>query len=236
MIELFDLKSLGEIEEGIFLERPNRFVGICEVGGKKVHCHVADPGRLKEILTKNRKVFVVKNPKGYKTDYRLVAVSLEDGIVLLNTSVHSKIGYEAIKSGVLGFKPERIKKEVPFGKSRIDYLVDGKIFVELKGCNLKVGKKCLFPDAPTERGRRHLEELIEAKKRGFKTVILVMILRECECFAPNFHLDKKFSETFIRALKEGVKFKAFRVSVRDFKIYLDGEIPLCREVLEKIER
>ncbi len=235
MNELFDLRELGKIEEGVFLERENRFVGRCRIDGRNFKCHIADPGRLKEILTEGRKVFVVKNPEGYRTDYRLIAVSMEDGIILLNTSVHSKIGYEAIKRGVLGFIPERIKKEVPFGKSRIDFLVDDSVFVELKGCNLKVGKRCLFPDAPTERGRRHLEELIKAKKMGYRAILLFMILRDCECFSPNFELDRKFSEMFLKALKEGVEFRAFKVKTRDFKLFLDRDIPLCDELLEKIK-
>jgi len=165
---LFDLRELGKIEEGVFLERENRFVGKCSIDGRNFKCHIADPGRLKEILTEGRRVFVVKNPKGYRTDYRLIAVSMEDGIILLNTSVHSKIGYEAIKRGVLGFVPEKIKKEVPFERSRIDFLVDDNVFVELKGCNLKVGKRCLFPDAPTERGRRHLFHQILSLTENFQ--------------------------------------------------------------------
>ncbi len=235
MNELFDLRKLGKIEEGVFLERENRFVGRCSIDRRSIKCHIADPGRLKEILTEGRRVFVVKNPEGYRTDYRLIAVSMEDGIILLNTSVHSKIGYEAIKRGVLGFIPEKIKKEVTFGKSRIDFLVDDSTFVELKGCNLKVGKRCLFPDAPTERGRRHLEELIKAKNTGYRAIVLFMILRNCECFSPNFELDREFSETFLKALKEGVEFRAFRVKIRDFKLFLDRDIPLCEELLEKIK-
>ncbi len=233
MIQLFDLNTLGKIEKAKFLDRPNRFVGICDIRGKKVRCHIADPGRLKEILTEGRKVYVVKNPEGYKTEYKLVAVSMEDEIVLLNTSIHSKIGYKAIKSGVLGFKPKRIKKEVSFGKSRIDYLLDGKVFVELKGSNLKIEKRCLFPDAPTKRGKRHLEELIEAKKQGYRAIILFMVLRNCECFSPNFELDKEFSETFLKALEEGVEFRAFRIIIKNFKVFLDGNIRLCDNVLNK---
>ncbi len=235
MRELFDLRSLGKIEEGIFLDRPNRFVGICNIGGKDVRCHIADPGRLKELLVKRRKIFAVKNPENYKTEYRLVALEIDNEIVLLNTSVHSKIGFEAIKNGVLGFIPEYIKKEVPFGKSRIDYLIDNNTFVELKGCNLKSGNKCLFPDAPTKRGTKHLQELISAVEKGYNAVILIMILRNCDCFSPNFELDKEFSETFMYALSKGVKFKAFKIKIDNFKIYLDRDIPVCSEILEKLK-
>ncbi|NPA52291.1 MAG: DNA/RNA nuclease SfsA [Aquificae bacterium] len=230
---LFDLQKLGKIEEGIFIDRPNRFVGLCQIDKKVVKCHIADPGRLKELLTKNRKIFAVKNPKGYKTDYKLVAVESDKEIILLNTSIHSKIGYEAIKNGVLGFYPEKIKKEVTFGKSRIDYLINDKIFVELKGCNLKSEAKCLFPDAPTKRGEKHLKELIEAVNKGYQAYILILILRECTCFSPNFKLDKNFSNTFVKALSRGVKFRAFKIKIKNFKIFLEKEIPLCENILQK---
>lgn len=226
---LFDLKTLGKLEKGIFLKRPNRFVGICKIEEKEKTCHIADPGRLKEILTEGREVLVVKNKPHLKMDYKLVAVKMEDGWILLNTSIHSKIAKEAIKKGVLGFIPKRIKSEVSFGNSRIDYLIDEKMFVELKGCNLLLEDKCLFPDAPTKRGARHLEELIEAKKQGYEAAILIMALRECRCFDVNRKLDPVFSKTFEKALKEGVVFKGFKVKIdEDYRVVLNGNLELCQ--------
>ncbi len=226
---LFDLKTLGKLEKGRFIERPNRFVGICKIDGKEKTCHIADPGRLKEILTKEREILVVKNKPNLKMDYKLVAVKMEDGWILLNTSIHSKIAKEAIKRGILGFIPKRIKSEVSFGNSRIDYLIDEKMFVELKGCNLLLEDKCLFPDAPTKRGARHLEELIEAKKQGYEAVILIMALRECKCFDVNRKLDPVFSKTFEKALKEDVVFKGFKVKIdEDYRVVLNGNLKLCQ--------
>lgn len=228
---LYDLKSFGNIEKAKFIERPNRFKAICEKDGKLVTCHVADPGRLKEIFIKGREVLVVKNKPDLKTDYKLLAVNVENEWVLLNTSIHSKIGEEAIKRGVLGFIPEKIQKEVRFGKSRLDYLINEKIFVELKGSNLLLENKCFFPDAPTERGARHLEELIEAKKQGYDAVILFMGIRRCNCFSPYKELDFKFYKTFKKALKEGVKFKGFkiRLNIEDLTVRLNGKLELCEE-------
>ncbi len=227
---LFNLKSLGKIERATFLERPNRFKAVCEKDGQKITCHVADPGRLKEILIKGRTVYIVKNKPGLKTDYKLVAVNVEGEKVLLNTSIHSKIGEEAIKKGILGFIPEKIKREVKFGKSRIDYLVNNNIFVELKGSNLLLNGKCLFPDAPTERGSRHLEELIEAKKQGYKAVILFMGIRNCRCFYPYKEMDEKFFNTFFKALKEGVEFRGFKIEVdENFNVMLKDNLKLCEE-------
>ncbi len=228
MEELFDLNQLGKLKEAEFLERPNRFVGKCKINNEIKTCHIADPGRLKEILHKGRKVLVVKNKPELKMDYKLVAAKMEDGWILLNTSFHSKIAKKAIEKGVLGFYPEKIKSEVKFGNSRLDFLIDDKIFVELKGSNLLIDKKCVFPDAPTERGRRHLEELIEAKQKGYRTIILFMGLRNCNCFQTYDELDKEFSETFKKALKKGVEFFGFKIKInQDFKVILNGKLPLC---------
>jgi len=226
---LFDLKTFGDIEKATFIERPNRFKAICEKDGKVVSCHVADPGRLKEIFIPGRKVLVAKHPPGMKTEYKLLAINVDDEWVLLNTSIHSKIGEEAIKRGVLGFRPKKIKREVRFGSSRIDYLLDDKIFVELKGTNLLMEGCCLFPDAPTERGARHLRELKEAIKQGYESYILFMGLRNCKCFKTHHKLDPNFSAEFKDALQKGVKFKGFKIFLDDnnLTVHLGEELVLC---------
>jgi sugar fermentation stimulation protein A len=232
MEELFDLKDLGKLGEAEFLERPNRFVGKCKINKEVKTCHIADPGRLKEILHEGRKVLVVKNRPELKMDYKIVAAKMEDGWILLNTSFHSKIARKAIEKGVLGFIPKKIKSEVKFGNSRLDFFINNKIFVELKGSNLLIDKKCIFPDAPTERGRRHLEELIKAKEKGYRAVILFMGLRDCECFKTNDKLDKEFAETFKKALKKGVEFYGFKIKIdENFKVVLNGKLPLCNKNL-----
>ena len=226
---LFDLKKLGKLEEAEFIERPNRFVGLCRINGLIKKCHIADSGRLKEILTEGRKLLVVKNPEGMKTDYRVLAAKMEEGWILLNTSIHSKIGKKAIEKGVLGFKPKKIRSEVKYGNSRIDFLVDENTLIELKGSNLLVEGKCLFPDAPTSRGKKHLEELIKAVKEGYQAFILIMVLRDCRCFETNKKLDPAFSDAFEKALKVGVKFIGFKVKIdKDLNVVLKEKIGLCR--------
>ncbi|WP_457567582.1 DNA/RNA nuclease SfsA [Desulfurobacterium sp.] len=226
---LLDLeKQFGPLEEAIFLKRKNRFVGECLLNGKKITCHIADTGRLKEILTAGREILVSPNPPFLKTDSKLIAVRMEEGFILLNTSIHSKIAEAAIKLGILGFIPDTIEKEVKTGKSRIDFLVNGNHYIEVKGCNLKVGNLCMFPDAPTVRGKRHLEELIKLKQKGFKTSILVLVLRDAEIFAPNDKTDPEFAATFYRALESGVEFKSFKVKIEDRKVLLNGSVKLLQ--------
>ncbi len=225
---LFDLNKLGKLQKAFFLNRKNRFVGEIEIDGKIHSVHIADTGRLREILTEGREILVVKNRDGLKTDYKLISANMDNEWVLVNTSLHSKIGYVAIKKGVLGYIPTNIKREVKFGDSRLDYLVDGNTFIELKASNLLIGNRCIFPDAPTERGVKHLSELYTATKMGYKAIILIMGLRNCECFSPNKILDRKFSDKFTEVLNKGVEFIGFKIKINEEKkIVLNGSMKLC---------
>lgn len=208
------MKQLGSMIPAVFHNRPNRFIGMISVNGTMKRCHVADTGRLKEILTENRRILVVKNREGVKTAYTLLAAKMDDGWVLVNTALHSKIVRLALEKGILGFVPTTIKSEVPFGNSRLDFLVDNTIFIEVKASNLLKQNTCLFPDAPTTRGKRHLEELIQAKKRGYQAIILLLGLRNCSCFSPNHIIDKGFSSTFEKALSAGVGYYGIQNTIR----------------------
>ena len=227
-MELLNLNSLGKLEEAEFIKRINRFLGKILINGQEKSCYIADTGRLEEILTKGRKILVIKNRKGLKTDYTLITAKMGDELVLINTALHSSIAYSAIKQGVLGFVPKIIKKEVKYKNSRFDYFLDNKTFVELKGCNLVKGDTCLFPNAPTIRGTKHLKELILAKKEGYNSIILIMVVRDCKYFLPNSEMDKKFSDMFYNALKCGVEFKSFKIRIDENskKIYLSSTMPL----------
>ena len=214
---LFDINKLGTTVKGKFIRRINRFVGEVLIGNSTYSCHIADTGRLKELLTYGREALLLKNPENLKTDYKLVAVKVNESYILLNTSYHSKIAEEAIKKGILDFIPKSVQKEVKFNNSRLDFLVNENTYIELKGSNLLIGERCLFPDAPTTRGRRHLEELISARGKGFNAIILIMALRDCNCFYPNKITDPDFFNTFFNAIKSGVKPIIFRVKINKSK-------------------
>ena len=203
---LLNLKEyFGEFTEGTFLERPNRFVALVEVNGQVKRAHVSDTGRLGELLERGAPVLLSPNPKG-KLDYKFVAVEKENEWVLLNTSVHSSIARKILESGLLRFKPKTVKPEFTFGSSRIDFLLNGNFLLEVKGCNLVENGICLFPDAPTERGKKHLLELTKALKKGYRAGVLFLSFRKCNCFLPNRKRDPDFSSTFLKALSEGVEF------------------------------
>jgi len=205
-------EELGELLPATFIKRLNRFVGLVDVGGSIKRAHISDTGRLKELLVAGAPTLLAPNPKG-KLDYKLIGVEKEGEWVLLNTSLHSKIAQRLIEEGCLGFKPKEILREVKVGGSRIDFLVDGELYLEVKGCNLAVGDVCLFPDAPTERGRRHLEELIELRRRGFRAGLLFLAFRRCSLILPNFKTDELFSQTLLKAVEAGVEVWAFNLSL-----------------------
>ncbi len=208
---LLNLKDqFGEFTRGTFIERPNRFVALVEVNGEVKKAHVSDTGRLGELLERGVPVLLSPNPKG-KLDYKFVAVKKEEDWVLLNTSVHSTIARKVLERGLLGFKPKTIKPEYTFGNSRIDFLLDENFLLETKGCNLVENGTCLFPDAPTERGRKHLKELTAALRKGFRAGILFLAFRNCSCFLPNRKRDPGFSSLFFEALKSGVEFYGVRL-------------------------
>lgn len=228
MTPLYDLARFGPLTTARFRDRPNRFIAIIDVEGTEYRCHVADTGRMRELLTPDRLLLVAKNRPGMKTAYKLVAARMEEGWVLLNTQAHPAITKKAIEAGVLGFTPEKVKGEVTYGESRLDFLVDDHFFIELKTSNLLLEGECRFPDAPTIRGVKHLRSLMKAKEEGYRTAVLIMGTRNGKAFRPNAPKDPLFDETFKEALKAGVEYHGFRVRVDDetLQVVLDGELPL----------
>ena len=229
-MKLLDLNEIGPLFPALFHERKNRFLASILINGHKATCHVADTGRLREILTANRKIYVVKNREGLKTDYSLVLAKMDDGWILVNTSLHSRIVRTVIEKGVLGFVPTSIQPEVTYGQSRLDFLIDNTIFIEVKASNLLTNNVCLFPDAPTKRGTRHLNELIKARKSGYRSIILILCLRDCTCFSPNLYLDPAFSDSFKIACDARVEYRGIKIRFNkdDTCIYYSEDIPLCK--------
>ncbi len=227
---LFDLKTLGTLTTGSLIERKNRFLATATVNGQIKKVHIADTGRLEEILTPNRELLLLKNRPGLKTDYTLIAAKMEEGWVLINTKLHSPVAKKAIEAGLLGFLPKKVQTEARFGDSRIDFLADNML-IELKGCSLVENNICLFPNAPTTRGTRHIEELIQAKEKGFEAAILIMALRRCTCFRPHPTRDEAFRKIFKKALQKGVHFFGFFIRIdEDLHIVYDGELQLCKNL------
>jgi sugar fermentation stimulation protein A len=223
-----------------FKSRPNRFLGIADITSpkkdkkKKVKVHVHDPGRLKELLYPDNQVLLRKAAnKNRKTKWDVIAAFHEGNWILTHSGYHREIAEWVLNNPkVSPFKKvTSIKPEARVGKSRLDFLLEKKngkrIWVEVKGCTLAVDGVALFPDAPTERGRRHLETLIRLKKKGDDAAVIILIFRpDAKCFAPKKDTDPEFANVFYRALDVGVNVYPLVFEYKDKTVHYDKKIPV----------
>ncbi len=215
---------------GKFLSRPNRFIAEVEIDGKTEVCHVMNTGRMKELLLPKVEVYLCrsKNPTR-KTKFDLIGVRRNDGeIINIDSTAPNKVAAEYIKT--LFPTANIVKPETFFEKSRFDFYIEDnfdKIFLEVKGVTLNVDGEARFPDAPTERGTKHLYELIEAKKRGFRACVLFVIaMKGCSSFAPNAATDPKFAKALSDVKENGVEIFAVDCKVDTDSIFADESIPV----------
>lgn len=224
---------------GKFISRPNRFLAIVEIDTdlKRVEAHVHDPGRLKEILLPGASLLLKRAEKpGRKTDWDLIAGKVGMRWVLIHSGYHRRISEALIHSGIGPFKDViDVRPEVTFGRSRMDFLLrtekGERMVVEVKGCSLSVNGVALFPDAPTTRGARHVEELIDLKRSGYRCALLVLVFRsDSRCFSPNDETDPYFKDIFFKAVDAGVEVYPFMLDFDGRTVSYKGEIPLCVEL------
>jgi len=187
---------------GRFLPRTSRFSVLAELadGPGYFECHLPNPGRLKELLVPDAELLLrpAKNPDRRKTKFDVFAVKAEGRTVVVDSRIPNQIMREALGSGEIaefsGY--ELVRSEPAYGKSRLDFLLAGDklCFVEVKSCTLVRNGVALFPDAPTERGRRHLQELARAHEEGYRACILFVIQREdAKLLMPNDETDPDFT-------------------------------------------
>lgn len=192
---------------GKFIKRPNRFIAEVEVDGKSEVVHVKNTGRCKELLLPDAKVILeVSDNPARKTKYDLIAVYKEGlGLVNIDSQAPNKVAYEWLKTQGYSY----IKPEFTYGKSRFDFYMEKnneKYLLEVKGCTLEIDGVGYFPDAPTERGVKHLKELIRAKKEGYNCAIAFVIQMEgIEEVLPNGKTHPEFLKTFNEAKENGVE-------------------------------
>jgi len=196
------------IKQGKFISRPNRFIAYVEIDGKEEICHVKNTGRCRELLIPGTTVFVEEsaNPDR-KTKYDLIAVYKGDLLINMDSQAPNKVMGEWLS----GFFEDItfIKPEAKYKNSRFDFYVetsDRKIFVEVKGVTLEENGVVLFPDAPTERGVKHLTELRECVKDGYEAyVFFVVQMEKADYFTPNRKTHPEFADALVNAEKAGVK-------------------------------
>lgn len=203
-----------------FMERPNRFVAKVLLDGEEIYCHVKNTGRCKELLVPGAIVWLEdsENPNR-KYRYSLVTVKKGDRLVNMDSQVPNKVVGKWLSEGKF-FKDIRLlKPECTYGSSRFDFYCeyeDKKAFIEVKGVTLENDNVVSFPDAPTERGTRHVKELAECIKDGFEAyIIFVVQMKNVLYFEPNSVNDPAFAEALKQAESQGVKVLAIDCSVSE---------------------
>ena len=226
---------------GTFLSRPNRFLAHVMLDGREVVCHVKNTGRLRELLLPGVSVIVQHHPdaaaSGRKTEYSLIKVAKGNVWVNIDSQAPNQAAVEWL-SGLQHayehpiFCPQNIRREVRYGESRFDLsFIDSRTgkpwLMEVKGVTLDVNGTAMFPDAPTERGVKHLEELIHASCNGFGSAVLFVIqMKGISAFSPNVERHTAFAEALKRAQEHGVHILAYDCIVTEDALQIDQPISL----------
>lgn len=200
----------GKVEKAVFLRRPNRFIAEVLLNGEEITVHVKNTGRCRELLVTGAIVYLEKsdNPER-KTQYDLIAVEKGDILINMDSQIPNGVCLEWLKRSGLFSGCAEYRREVTYGNSRFDIFVrDGerRAFVEVKGVTLELDGVAMFPDAPTARGAKHLEELIRALDDGYEAyVIFVIQMKGPREFRVNDATDPSFGKALRRAKDAGVK-------------------------------
>lgn len=217
----------GTMIEGKFIRRINRFTAVIEMEGKETLCHVKNTGRCKELFVEGVKVYLEKsdNPDR-KTAYSLIAVEKEGILVNVDSQVPNKVVKEWLEQEekqLVSLKPEKV-----FGNSRFDFYMERgseKIWIEVKGVTLVKDGIAMFPDAPTERGIKHIEELCRAVEEGYEAWLIFIIQRKkVAAFRPNEENHLEFAQALRKAEKRGVRLLAFDSIVTKNAIKIDQPV------------
>ena len=212
---------------GTFLSRPNRFIAYVNVNGNEEKVHVKNTGRCKELLIEDVPVILeMSDDPKRKTRYDLIAVWKNGMLVNMDSQAPNKAVYEFMKEH--SDENSEIFKEYTVGNSRFDIMVrkDNRItLTEVKGVTLERGGLALFPDAPTERGLKHVNELIMNVKKGYECrIIFVIQMKGPHAFTPNFEMHREFGDAVREAAENGVTVNAYDCIVTENSMTLDKEL------------
>ena len=221
-----------KIVQGKFLKRINRFVAHVEIDGEFHVVHVKNTGRCKELLTDNATVYLEEsdNPNR-KTKYDLVAVEKGKLLINMDSQAPNKVVGEWLEKHCPWGQAKLIKPEYTHGDSRFDFYIETqeqKILLEVKGVTLERDGVVLFPDAPTERGIKHLHGLINAKKEGYLTAVFFVIqMQGVKYFTPNRETHPKFAEALVEAANAGVEVLAYDCKVWEDGFEINNKVDIC---------
>ncbi len=218
------------IVKGKFLSRPNRFIAYAEINGQAEKCHVKNTGRCRELLVPGCDIWLerAKNPER-KTRFDLVAVRKGERLINMDSYAPNLAAGEFLPKL---FPDSEIKPEYTYGNSRFDFYIKyngKKIFLEVKGVTLENNGIVMFPDAPTERGVKHLLELIKCAEEGYGAYLLFVVqMSGVKYFTPNDETHPQFGETLRQAAERGVHILAYdgAVTPEEMKINAPVEVSL----------
>ncbi len=229
------------IEPAVFLSRPNRFLAEVERNGKRETVHVKNTGRCLELLIPGRTVWLKKslNPNR-KTGFDLVAVEKYGRIINLDAQAPNQVFSEWAQAG--NFLPDLtlLRPETVWGSSRFDFYWEAagrRGFTEIKGCTLEENGLALFPDAPTERGVRHLTELAAAQSEGYDcSVYFILQMKGCRLFCPNDRTHPQFGQALRAASGAGVRIHALDCLVSPDCLLADQPVPVVLSLEEALQK
>jgi sugar fermentation stimulation protein len=217
------------IKQGVFHERPNRFIAIVEIDGKLEKCHVKNTGRCKELLIPGVTVYLqeASNPNR-KTKYDLISVKKGSRIINMDSQIPNKVVYDWIVEGNYFEEVSHIQREKTYGNSRFDIYLETpkkKVFIEVKGVTLEEDDIAMFPDAPTTRGIKHIKELTKSIEEGYEAyVIFVIQMDGIIKFKPNDKTHPEFGQALREARRQGLNILAYDCSIEPDRIKMKSEV------------
>ncbi len=220
-----------KIAEAVFLDRPNRFIARVLVDGREETVHVKNTGRCRELLKPGVRVYLSdEQGSKRKTRYDLVAVEKGNRIINMDSQAPNQEIGRWLRAGGLFEDVVEVRPEFTYGQSRFDFLVvrkEGKVLLEVKGVTLEEENVAFFPDAPSQRAVKHINELVQARKEGYETWVLFLIQMEgIRWMAPNDRTQPAFGECLRRAQQEGVRIAAFDTRVWPSGMLVQGPVPV----------
>ncbi len=220
------------LQRAKFVERPNRFLGVVQLKGRRAQCFIPNPGRMRELLYPGAEGYVLeRRTEKRKTRYNLVLVDLGGTLVSIDSLMANRVVGEAIEAGSIPeFRDLRVeKREYAYGESRLDFILrgeTGQLLLEVKSCTLVRDGVGLFPDAPTARGRRHLMTLIDGLKRGRAAAFFLIQRDDAELLKPNEETDPDFASSLREARRKGVEVYAYTSEVTLDGVSIKERVPV----------
>ncbi len=214
-----------------FLRRPNRFIAVVELEGQEVVCHVKNTGRCRELLLPGAEVYIQKAAsQERKTAYDLIAVRKGDRVINMDAAAPNQVFGEWVRAGQFLPHPAVVKPEARRGASRLDFYIEAdgrRVWVEVKGVTLEENGHVRFPDAPTQRGVKHLGELEACLRDGDEAyAVFVIQMEDAVDFAPNWQTHPEFGHALRRAAAAGVKVLALECAVTPESLCIRKPVPV----------